>query len=143
MAPAWGRVLLGFLLLGGACGLKGPPRPPLPEAPDGGAPRTSYAPEAPVIEAMACGDDGGRASCGETVVLRFVAAGRPSAARLLLEEHVVHAGEEGPRCGARRIVAVVSARGTLVIRVPRRAAGAAYRLVDEGGVAWSPSVAIP
>lgn len=96
-----------------------------------------------MIEQVSCGDDGGPAACGEAVVLSFVAAGRPPAGRLMLEEHRRHTGGEGPRCGERRIIAVVSARGTLVFRVPRPAQGLTYRLVDEGGVAWSPPVAAP
>jgi hypothetical protein len=135
--------LLGLWLVAGACGIKGPPRPPLPEAPDGGVPEASFAPEAPVVEPGACDRDGGRAPCGEVVVLRFVATGRLPGGRLLLEEHRQPLGWEGPGQSERRILAVVSPRSSLIFRVPRAVGKLTYRLVNDRGVPWSPPVVAP
>lgn len=123
--------LAAALALLAACGIKGPPRPPLPEPVDGGAPRaavSTYTPGPPVIEA-------------DAVRLVWRSSTR-FPGRVAVEEHLLHGGAEGPRCGHRRILALLPASAEVAFRAPRRAGPARYRLLDETGAPLSTPVAV-
>lgn len=109
-----------------ACGIKGPPRPPLAApsptapAPDGGA-RISYRAGTPTRDATG-------------LVLLWLAQGPIGAgAQLLLERHVPHAGDDGPACGQRLVVARIRAQARLQWRVEAGTPLARYRLLHEDG----------
>jgi hypothetical protein len=119
-AAASAILALAAGLLAWACGIRGPARPPLPPVADGGPPRTFYEPLPP----------GGDA---EHVTLRWRLAGAPAVGRLSVEEHLLHAGDEGSRCKRRRVVALVPAAPEVAVRVARPGASAQYRLLGPAG----------
>jgi hypothetical protein len=115
------RVFFAAAVLGAACGIKGPPKPPLP---------ILYEARPAALQA-------------DSVVLRFVARGALPAGRVAVEEHEIHGGVEGLRCGWRRVVALVAARAEIVARVPRRAVRVRYRLRAQDGAPLSDGVDVP
>jgi hypothetical protein len=112
-----------------ACGIKSPPRPPLHILPDAGPTRAYYAPQ-PLAE-----EDGGL-----MIVLHWINTGAPAAGRLTIEEHILHTGDDGPKCGRRRIVGLTVAKPEVSFRVERPQSSATYQLLDASGMPISGSI---